>query len=112
MIHDGRDDMERDADLQYRLDALPRSEVIPRDFTDRVVRDLGRRGLVRAPGTRVSAQWLAAAAVIFAAGVGIGSVIASARSAPRPVSPPNAPIAAERSADINLPPTGHSEVWF
>ena len=92
---------------------LPRSESTSPLFTDGVLGDLARRGLVRRSVTRISAPWLAAAAVIFATGIGVGAVIATVRSASTvrlQSSPPN--VASKVAADVNVPPVGHSEVWF
>src|SRR5688500_18548910 len=59
-----------DAELARELAQLGHEHPMSPTFTDRVMLDLGRRGLVRRVAGRVATRWWAAAAavVIFAAG--------------------------------------------
>jgi hypothetical protein len=103
---------DRDLDLERRLLALRRVEATSPQFTDNVLRGLERRGLVR-EGTSFSVRWLAAAAIIFAAGVGVGALITRATSAPATTVRENPPAPSVRNvADVNVPRVGQSEVWF
>ena len=103
------DDTERDPVLQRHLVLLSRHQPPSPEFTDRVVADLLRRGLVQRAPT-VQPRWLAAAAVIFALGLGAGAMV-NARRAPTAQSIP--PVAIGRiAADVNVPSPGKSEVWF
>jgi hypothetical protein len=103
---------DRDVDLERRLAELSRGEPTSPEFTDTVLRGLERRGLVRVERRGSSVRWLAAAAVIFAAGVGVGALITRAstqKTVVREISP--AP-SVRNIADVNVPRVGHSEVWF
>ena len=89
-----------DAELARELAQLGREHPTSPTFTDRVMLDLGRRGLVRRVAGRVATRWWAAAAaavVIFAAGLGLGSALGGDRGP---------------SEEINVPRAGQSEVWF
>ena len=104
------DDTERDPLLQRHLVLLPKHAPPPRGFSERVVRDLARHGLVRR-SSMVEPRWLAAAAVLFALGIGVGAAVASRPSTAdaRSVSP----VVIDRVAsEVNVPPLGKSEVWF
>jgi len=104
---------DRDVDLDRRLAALSRVEATSPEFTDRVLRGLELRGLVREERSRFSPRWLAAAAVIFAAGVGVGALITRATSAPQTAVHETPRVPSVRNvADINVPRVGQSEVWF
>ena len=104
---------DRDIDLERRLAALPRVEATSPAFTDNVLRSLERRGLVGDQRDRFRARWLAAAAVIFATGVGVGALITRATSVPTTAvqQTPQAP-SVRNVADVNVPRVGQSEVWF
>jgi hypothetical protein len=104
---------DRDTDLERRLALLPRAEAPSPEFTDALLRGLERRGLVRSHRRALSARWLAAAAVIFAAGIGVGALITRALSTPQTVvrEAPSVP-AVRNVADVNVPRVGQSEVWF
>ena len=107
------DDPHPDPELQRQYATLARHEPASATFTDRVLRDLGHRGFVRRPVFTVDVPRLAAAAVIFAAGVGVGAVVASARSEPHPTPQPVSRNATQRVAvEVNVPQLGRSEVWF
>jgi len=113
VIDDHHEESPLDPELQRRLAALPRAERVSPAFTDRVSGDLVRRGLVHRPATRVNAQWLAAAAVIFATGIGVGAVVVRSRLAPSERVQSTAPnVSTTVGVDVNVPPIGHSEVWF
>jgi hypothetical protein len=105
------DDSERDPVLHRHLVLLRRHEPTSPAFTDRVVRDLAHRGLVRrSPATR-DVRWLAAAAVLFALGIGVGTIVTTRRSPTTVPSTTREPIA-RVAVEINVPPPGKSEVWF
>ena len=107
------DHTEPDAELQRILARGLRRHVAPSPtFTNRVVGDLTRHGLVRRSPFAFDARWLAAAAVIFALGFGAGAAMTSR---PVPVAPSPTPVSAATTrvaADVNVPPVGKSEVWF
>ena len=104
---------DRDFDLERQLARLPRAEATSPGFSNAVLRGLERRGLVRSGRRGLSARWLAAAAVIFAAGIGVGALITRVVSAPKTVvrEVPTRP-AVRNVADVNVPRVGQSEVWF
>ena len=103
---------DRDVDLERRLAVLSRVEATSPEFTDNVLRGLERRGLVRDERGWFSVRWLAAAAVIFAAGVGVGALITRA-STPQTAVRETPPAPSVRNvADVNVPRVGQSEVWF
>ena len=105
------DDSERDPVLHRHLVLLRRHEPMSPAFTDRVVRDLAQHALVRrSPATR-DAHWLAAAAVLFALGVGVGTIV-TARQSPTTVPSTTRERVARVAVEINVPPPGKSEVWF
>ena len=104
---------ERDVDLDRRLAALSRVEPTSPQFTDRVLRGLEQRGLVRTEGSWFSPRWLAAAALIFAAGAGVGAMIMRATATPQITVRETPRVPAVRNvADVNVPRVGQSEVWF
>jgi hypothetical protein len=104
---------DRDVDLERRIAALPRFEATSPEFTNGVLRGLERRGLVREERSSISIRWLAAAAVIFAAGVGVGALITRPTSALQPTVREMPRASSVRSvADVNVPRVGQSEVWF
>ena len=104
------DDIERDPVLQRHLVLLSTHATPTRDFTDRVVADLAHQGLVRRSSI-TEPRWLAAAAAIFALGLGVGTVVTAQRS--RAVVQPLSPVVVDRiAAEINVPSPGKSEVWF
>ena len=104
---------DRDLDLERQLETLPRLEATSPAFTDTVLRDLERRGLVRAQRGWLNVRWLAAAAVIFAAGVGVGALITRATAASTTTARETPPVPSVRNvADVNVPRVGQSEVWF
>jgi hypothetical protein len=105
------DDSERDPVLHRHLVLLPRHEPTSPAFTDRVVRDLAQRGLVRR-SSMVEPRWLAAAAIIFALGLGLGSAVAAARVRPDAVQPLSPAVVDRIAVEVNVPPPGKSEVWF
>lgn len=104
---------DRDVDLDRRFAVLSRVEATTPEFTDRVLRALEQRGLVREERSWFSPRWLAAAALIFAAGAGVGAVITRATAPPQTTvrETPRVP-AARNVADVNVPRVGQSEVWF
>jgi hypothetical protein len=106
------DDTDRDPLLQRHLVLLGRDQRPSPEFTNRVVFDLTRRGLVRRPSFALDARWLAAATLIFSLGIGIGAIVTDQR--PQPVSLPSAtPSTVDRIAvEVNVPSPGKSEVWF
>ena len=105
------DDSERDPALHRHLVLLRRHEPTSPAFTDRVIRDLAQRGLVRrSPGIR-DVRWLAAAVVIFALGIGVGTVVTTRRPAAIVPSAARGPVA-RVAVEVNVPPPGKSEVWF
>ena len=107
------EDPHPDPELQRQYATLARDEPTSATFTDRVLRDLGHRGLVRRSVFTVDVPRLAAAAVIFAAGVGVGAVIATARPGAQPTAQPVSGNATQRVAvEVNVPQLGRSEVWF
>lgn len=113
MIDDSHDESPLDPALERQISLLPRTERMSAAFTDRVVGDLARRGLVQRPAAPVTARWLVAAGLIFAAGIGVGGVIVRARSGASEHASPAVPNgAAKPGVDVNVPPIGHSEVWF
>ena len=104
---------DHDVDLERLLAALPRVEAMSGGFTDSVLRGLERRGLVREERRGFGVRWLAAAAVIFAAGVGVGALITRATSAPKTTVRETPRVPSVRNvADVNVPRVGQSEVWF
>ena len=104
---------DRDADLDRRLAVLPRTEATSPEFTNSVLQGLERRGLVRDERSRFSARWLAAAAVIFAAGVGVGALVTRATASSKTVVREVPRASSVRNvADVNVPRVGQSEVWF
>lgn len=105
------DDNELDPALRRALMTLSRNASPSLAFTDRVVHDLERRGLVGESSVRSTMRWLAAAG-IFALGIGIGAALAGVRTAPAATPQPTSRQAVHRLADVNVPPVGHSEVWF
>ena len=103
------DDTDRDPLLQRHLVLLSRHEPTPSGLTDRVVRDLENRGLVRRSPT-VAPRWVAAAAAIFALGAAAGGVVAARRI---PTVQPSSRAVVDRIAvEVNVPSPGKSEVWF
>ena len=104
-----RDDTQPDDELQQRLSALGREDPLSATFTDRVLAELGERELVRRPrGGRTATRWwamAAAAAGLFAAGIGLGSTMSATRRSPQPTPPSS-------SVEVNVPHVGQSEVWF
>jgi hypothetical protein len=106
------DDTERDPLLQRHLVLLARDRRPSPEFADRVVLDLTRRGLVGRASFAPDARWLAAAALIFSLGIGIGAIVTDRRS--QPASLPSAtPATVDRIAvEVNVPSPGKSEVWF
>jgi hypothetical protein len=106
------DDTDRDPALHRHLVLLRRHEPTSPAFTDHVIQDLARHGLVRRSPRPLEARWLAAAGIIFAFGIGVGSAVAAART-PEGVAQPIARQAVDRIAiEVNVPPSGKSEVWF
>lgn len=115
------DDTGVDAELRRTLVTLRREDPMSPAFTDRVLRDLAGRGFVRRPpGASRTTRWtaVAAAVVIFAAGLGVGAAIGGARQGP-PSSPlpaasasPSRATADRAGAEVNVPRPGQSEVWF
>lgn len=104
------DDTDRDPVLQRHLVLLANTESPSRGFSDRVVDDLARRGLVRR-SSMMEPRWLAAATVIFALGIGAGAAVASQRS--HATAPHAAPVVIDRfAAEVNVPSPGKSEVWY
>ncbi len=104
------DDSDRDPVLQRHLVLLSNNEPPSRGFTDRVVSDLTNHGLVR-QSVRTDTQWLAAAVLIFALGLSIGTVVTSQRS--RASAQPLQPVVIDRiAAEVNVPSPGKSEVWY
>lgn len=105
---------DRDIDLERRLATLPRFEATSPEFTDSVLEGLERRGLVRGDRRAFSPRWLAAAAVIFAAGAGVGALITRAVSSPQETVIETRPAVptVRNVADVNVPRVGQSEVWF
>ena len=106
-----RDDTRSDDELQQRLSALGREDSMSATFTDRVLLDLGQRGLVRQSGRgRTGARWWAigaAAAGLFGAGIGVGSAMRDAPTSPQPTA-----TTPGGTAEVNVPRVGQSEVWF
>ena len=104
-----RDDTEPHDELQQRLSALGRADPMSATFADRVLRDLCQRGLVRqSRDGRTATRWwaiAAAAAGLFAAGIGLGSTMSATRRSPQPTPPSS-------SVEVNVPHVGQSEVWF
>ena len=106
------DDTERDPVLQRHLVLLGRDHRPSPEFTDRVVLDLTRRGLVRRPSVALDARWLVAAALIFSLGIGIGAIVTEQRSQSASL-PSSTPSTVDRIAvEVNVPSPGKSEVWF
>ena len=104
------DDTDRDPALHRHLVLLPKHEPPSRGFGDRVVRDLAQRGLVKR-SSLIEPRWLAAAVVMFALGLGLGTVVTSPRS--RPFVQRIPPVVINRvAAEVNVPLPGKSEVWF
>jgi hypothetical protein len=106
------DDIDRDPALHRHLVLLRRHEPTSADFTDGVIHDLARRGLVRRSPSVLEARWLAAAGIIFALGVGVGTAVAAARTPVLAAQPIPREPAQRVAAEVNLPPSGKSEVWF
>ena len=99
--------------LRERLGGLPRHVLPSAGFTERVMHDLDQRGLVRRTGPALNARWLAAAAVIFAAGIGVGVALGGARAGSHIATPsPASVIAPARVVNVNVPAVVQSEVWF
>ena len=89
-----------DAELARELAQLRREHPTSPTFTNRVMLDLERRGLVRRVADRIATRWWAAAAaavLIFVSGLGLGAALGGDR-------PP--------SDEVNVPRAGQSEVWF
>ena len=89
-----------DADLARELAQLGREHPTSPTFTDRVMLDLERRGLVRRVAGRMVTRWWAAAAaalIIFVTGLGLGAALGGS---------------ARPAAEVNVPRVGQSEVWF
>lgn len=89
-----------DAELARGLAQLRREHPTSPTFTDRVMLDLERRGLVRRVATRIVTRWWAAAAaaiIIFVTGFGVGAALGGST---RPTD------------EVNVPRVGQSEVWF
>jgi hypothetical protein len=106
-------DTEPDPKLRRALMALGRGDTLSATFTDRVLLDLARHGLVRPAGARTARWWAlgAAAAVVFATGLGVGAAIGSGESST--ASAPPAQASADRAAhELNVPRVGQTEVWF
>src|SRR5262245_49862486 len=104
---------DRDMDLERRLATLPRIEATSPELTDHVVRGLVRHGLVRGQRSWFPPGQLAAAAVVFAAGMGVGALITRVASSAVATATeiPRAP-SVRNVADVNVPRVGQSEVWF
>jgi hypothetical protein len=97
------------------LSTLTRADPVPDGFPDRVLLDLERRGLVRRADVRATARWwavAAAAVLIFAWGLGVGSTLGGPRPAPSPFPTPSSVAAGQAGAEVNVPRVGQSEVWF
>ena len=110
------DDIHPDDELQQRLSALGRADPVSAVFADRVMTDLHQRGLVRSTrDVRTTARWWAVAAaalVVFAAGVGVGSAMSGSRRTQPTSTPPSRATADRAGAEVNVPRVGQSEVWF
>ena len=105
------DEIDRDPALRRHLVLLRSHEPPSGDFTDRVVRDLARRGHVRRSAI-ADPRWLAAAAIIFALGLGAGSAVAAARMRATPLTTLPPAVLDRIAVEVNVPSPGKSEVWF
>ena len=106
-----RDDTSQDDALNRALAALPRTHAPSPRFPDGVLRDLRQQGLVRA-NRGFSARSLAAAVLVFGAGIatGIGVERIIDRGSPDAVHERTS--ASNAAPRLNLPEIGHSEVWY